>query len=80
MLLEDCLNDIVDALPEHKHNDEISLLYESNKVNMVAVQTPAGLTDRINKVRQVTSDQSDGNKKKDDRKSTMKRKQENSEQ
>ena len=48
MWLEDCLNDIVDTLPEHKHNDEITLLYESNKVNMVAVQTPAGLTDRIN--------------------------------
>ena len=48
MLLEDCLNDIVDALPEHKHNDEISLIYESNKVNMVAVQMPARLTDRIN--------------------------------
>ena len=31
-------------------------------------------------VRRVTSDESDGNKKKDDRKSTMKRKQENSEQ
>ena len=48
MWLEDSLNDIYDSLPEKKINDEISLLYESNKVNMVAVKTAVGLTERIN--------------------------------
>ena len=46
--LHDCLNDIYDTLPEHKRNDEISLLYESSKVNLVAVKTGFGLTDRVN--------------------------------
>ena len=46
--LQDCLNDIYDTLPEHKRNDQISLLYESNKVNMVAVKTGVGLTERVN--------------------------------
>ena len=44
----DCLNEIYDTLPEHKRNDEISLLYESSKVNLVAVKTGFGLTDRVN--------------------------------
>ena len=35
--LEDCLNDILDNTDATKHNDEISLLYEANKTNMVAV-------------------------------------------
>ena len=48
MWLDDCLNDIFDTLPESKRNDEISLLYESNKVNMVAVKTPVGITERVN--------------------------------
>ena len=46
--LEDSLNDIFDNLPEEKKNDKISLLYESNKTNMVAVKTSVGLTRRIN--------------------------------
>ena len=46
--LQDCMNDIFDTLPDHKRNDKISLLYESSKVNMVAVKTAAGLTQRIN--------------------------------
>ena len=46
--LEDCLNDIFDNLPEDNQNEKISLLYESNKTNMVAVKTSAGLTKRIN--------------------------------
>ena len=45
MWLEDCLNDVYDTLPEDKRN---ALLYESNKVNMVAVMTGAGLTNRTN--------------------------------
>ena len=48
MWLEDCLNDIIDTLPENKRNDKISLLYESNKVNIMAVKTAAGLTDKVN--------------------------------
>ena len=47
MWLEDSLNDVYDTLPEDKRNDELSLLYESNKVNMVAVKTAAGMTDRV---------------------------------
>ena len=47
MWLEDSMNDIVDTLPEHKHNDEISLLYRSNMNNKVAIKTSAGLTERI---------------------------------
>ena len=46
--LEDCLNDIVDNIPEEKQDDKIALLYESNKTNMVAVKTAVGLTERVN--------------------------------
>ena len=46
--LEDCLNDIFDNTPEDEHDDKISLLYESNKENLVAVKTAAGLTERVN--------------------------------
>ena len=48
MWLEDCMNDIVDTLPKDKQNDKISLLYESNKSNLVAVKTASGLTERVN--------------------------------
>ena len=48
MWLEESLNDVYDTLPEDKRNDQLALLYESNKVNMVAVKTGAGLTDRTN--------------------------------
>ena len=48
MWLEDCMNDIVDTLPKNKQNDKISLLYESNKSNLVAVKTASGLTERVN--------------------------------
>ena len=46
--LEDCLNDIHDNLTEENHNDKISLLYELNKNNLVAVKTAVGITDRVN--------------------------------
>ena len=42
------LNDIFDNTNTENHNDKLSLLYESNKVNMVAVKTAVGLTDRVN--------------------------------
>ena len=48
MWLEESLNDVYDTLPEDKRNDQLALLYESNKVNMVAVKTGAGVTDRTN--------------------------------
>ena len=46
--LEDCLNDLYDSTSQHNHNDKMSLLYEANKVNMVAVKTAVGMTDREN--------------------------------
>ena len=46
--LEDCLNDIFDNTTSENHNDKLSLLYELNKVNNIAVKTGVGLTDREN--------------------------------
>ena len=46
--LEECLNDIFDNLPAENKNDKLSLLYESNKKNMVAIKTAVGLTKRTN--------------------------------
>ena len=46
--LEDCLNDLFDSTSDNNHNDKLTLLYESNKVNMVAVKTAVGMTDRVN--------------------------------
>ena len=46
--LEDCLNDIYDSASQTNQNDKLSLLYESNKVNKVAVKTAVGLTERVN--------------------------------
>ena len=46
--LQDCLNDIFDTLPDENRNDKISLLFESSQTNLVAVKTPAGLTERVN--------------------------------
>ena len=46
--LTECLNDLFDTLSEDHRNDKIALLYESNKNNMVAVNTAVGLTERVN--------------------------------
>ena len=46
--LEECLNDIFDNLPAENKNDKLSLLYESNKKNMVAIKTAVGLTKKTN--------------------------------
>ena len=46
--MEDCLNDIFDNTTSKNHNDKLSLLYELNKVNNIAVKTGVGLTDREN--------------------------------
>ena len=46
--LEDCLNDIFDNTNSENQDDKISLLYELNKVNKIAIKTGVGLTDRVN--------------------------------
>ena len=46
--LEDCLNDIFDTVPEANRNDKLALLYESNRKNMVAINTAVGMTERVN--------------------------------
>ena len=46
--LEDCLNDIYDALPEKKRDDKLALLYQTNVNNLVAVNTAVGQTERVN--------------------------------
>jgi hypothetical protein len=45
--LEDCMNDVFDTLGKLNRDDKVALLYESNKKNLVAVNTAVGLTDRI---------------------------------
>ena len=45
--MDDCFNDIFDILPECKRTEKISLLYYSNISNLVAVKTPAGLSERV---------------------------------
>ena len=45
--LDDCLNDVFDALPVEKKDDKLALLYDINKQNKVAVNTAVGQTDRI---------------------------------
>ena len=46
--LEDCLNDVYDTVPDSNKNDKLGLLYESNRKNMVAVNTAMGMTERVN--------------------------------
>lgn len=46
--LEDCLNDIIDNLPDEKQDDKIALLHKINEKNLVSIKTPHGLTERIN--------------------------------
>ena len=48
MWLDECLNDLYDTLPEENRNEKIALLYESNKDNLVAVNTAVGLRERRN--------------------------------
>ena len=45
--LEDTLNDLYDALPDHARDDKLALVYETNRSNLVAVNTPAGQTERV---------------------------------
>ena len=46
--IQDCMNDLYDILPAHMLDRKLSLVYELNKNNLVAVNTPVGLTERIN--------------------------------
>ena len=46
--MEECFNDLYNVLPSEKRNDKISLLHKSNLKNLVAVKTPAGLSQRVN--------------------------------
>ena len=52
--LDDCLNDIYDALPVDKRDDKLALLYEINKHNKVAVNTAVGQTERVDIYKVVT--------------------------
>ena len=52
--VEDCLNDVYDALDEDTKDDKVALLYDINKENKVAVNTAMGQTDRIEIERIVT--------------------------
>ena len=45
--LEDCLNDVYDALEDKSRDDKVALLYDINKENKVAINTAVGQTDRI---------------------------------
>ena len=46
--LEESLNDLADTIPKDKQNDKLALLYEANRRNLVAINTPVGQTERIN--------------------------------
>ena len=41
------MNDVYDILPPSYRDKKLALVYETNKINLVAVNTPVGLTDRF---------------------------------
>ena len=45
--LEDCMNDAFDTLGKSHRDYKVALLYESNKENLVAVNTAVGITRRV---------------------------------
>ena len=45
--LEDSMNDLADTIPKDKQNDKMALLYEANRRNLVAINTPVGQTERV---------------------------------
>ena len=45
--LDDCLNDVYEAVSEENRDDKLALIYEINKENKVAVNTACGQTERI---------------------------------
>ena len=46
--LEDCMNDAFETLDKSHRDDKIALLYESSRENLVAINTPFGITEIIN--------------------------------
>ena len=44
--LDECFNDLFDTLSEEHRDEKIALLYETNRNNLVAVNTAVGITDR----------------------------------
>ena len=46
--LEECMNDLYDSLPREQQDDQLALIYKANNNNQVAVNTPVGITDRVN--------------------------------
>ena len=46
--LKDCMNDIYDILPPTDRGRGLALVYELNRNNLVAVNTPVGITERVN--------------------------------
>ena len=45
--LSDCMNDLYDNLPVDKRDRKLALVYETNKQNLVAVNTPVGRSERV---------------------------------
>ena len=45
--LEDCMNDIFDAVSKEKQDDKLALIYKSNVENLVAINAPSGQTNRV---------------------------------
>ena len=43
--LEDCINDLYNSLPSEQQDDKVALIYETNRTNLMAVNTSVGLTD-----------------------------------
>ena len=46
--LQDCMNELYDALPDSQRDDKLALVFKSNVSNLVAVNTPVGETRRMN--------------------------------
>ena len=52
--LEDCMNDIYEFLAREEQDDKLALIYESNRNNLVAINTTVGQTERVNIQKVVT--------------------------
>ena len=46
------MNDLYDSLPSEQWDDKLTLIYQANTRNQVAVNTAVGLTERVNIVKQ----------------------------
>ena len=46
--LEDCMIDLYDSLPREQQDDQLALIYQASNNNQVAVNTPVGITERVN--------------------------------